>query len=114
MATDWTKKKEYRQLKKDLLEDLESRGLTGKMYTDKVEEYMGLWVTKKMLEEDVKQRGVYIEYQNGASQKGTTENKSLALMLKTSTQMLNIWTALGFRERAKAQEPAPEEIVDEL
>lgn len=99
-AGKWKKSKEYTALKKDLLEDLESRGLIGKQYTDKVEEYMDLWCILKMLNEDVLKRGVFVEYSNGATQKGTTENKSLSNAVRVSSQMLNIWSALGFREQA--------------
>ena len=53
-----------------------------------------------MLNDDIMRRGVYIEYSNGATQKGTTDNKSLTIAVRVSSQMLNIWTSLGFREQA--------------
>lgn len=90
----------YRELKSDMLDDLEARGLIGKKYTDKVEEYMNLWSWLQMLNDDIMRRGVYIEYSNGATQKGTTDNKSLTIAVRVSSQMLNIWTSLGFREQA--------------
>ncbi len=112
-ASDWMRKKEYKQLKKDMLNDLESRGLIAKQYVDKVEEYMRLWCWLQMLNEDIMERGVYIEYQNGSAQKGTTDNKSLGIAARISGQMLNIWSALGFREQAvNAKAVAPDE--DEL
>lgn len=83
-----------------MLDDLEARGLIGRQYTDKVQEYMNLWCWLKMLNEDVITRGVYVEYSNGATQKGTTDNKSLTIATRVSSQMLNIWAALGFREQA--------------
>lgn len=100
VSSAWTKTTEYAELKKDMLDDLETRGLVGNQYTDKVEEYMSLWCWLKMLNEDVVNRGVYIEYSNGATQKGTTDNKSLTIATRVSSQMLNIWAALGFREQA--------------
>lgn len=99
-AKNWEKTKEYAKLKKDMLDDLEIRGLVSAQYTDKVMEYMNLWCWLKMLNEDVMSRGVYVEYSNGATQKGTTDNKSLTIATRVSSQMLNIWTALGFREHA--------------
>lgn len=90
----------YRELKSDMLDDLEARGLIGKKYTDKVDEYMNLWSWLQMLNDDITRRGVYIEYSNGATQKGTTDNKSLTIAVRVSSQMLNIWTSLGFREQA--------------
>ena len=100
LRTDWSKSKEYQNLKKDLLDDLESRGLVGNQYTDKVEEYMDLWCLRNMLKEDIAERGVYVSYQNGANQKGTTDNKSVEKIVRVSSQLLSIWTALGFRELA--------------
>ena len=66
---DFSRTKEYRTLKKDMLDDLEARGLVGTQYTDKVEEYMNLWCWLQMLNQDILRRGVYIEYQNGPPKK---------------------------------------------
>ena len=41
--TDFTKKKNYKKLKEEMLADLESRGLISEPYLDKVDEYMRLW-----------------------------------------------------------------------
>ena len=76
MAKDWTKTKAYRELKQEMLDDLEARGLISRPDIDKVEEYMELWAQLKMLNADIKERGVSIEYQNGENQKGTTDNNS--------------------------------------
>lgn len=56
-----------KQLKQDMLDDLEMRGLVGRQYTDKVDEYINLWCWLQMLNEDVMARGVYLEYQNTGS-----------------------------------------------
>ena len=101
----WEKTAEYRKLKQDLLDDLESRGLVGQQYTAKVNEYMDLWVWFRMLNADVLERGVFVEYQNGANQKGTTENKSLTIATRVAAQMLNIWAALGFKDTAISSKP---------
>lgn len=101
----WEKTTEYKELRSDMLDDLQARGLVGKQYTDKVEEYMRLWCWLRMLDEDIKIRGVYIEYRNGATQKGMTDNKSLAIATRVSSQMLAIWSALGFRDQAVSSKP---------
>ena len=105
LCTAYVKTSEYKQLRQELLNDLQSRGLISQPYTDKVEEYMSLWCLKKILEEDIASRGVYVEYQNGANQRGTTDNKSVEKLVRVSSQMLNIWTALGFREQANNAKP---------
>ena len=75
-------------------------------YVDKVNEYMSLWCLEKMLAEDIAERGVYVEYQNGANQKGTTDNKSVEKIARISSQMLNIWRALGFQDQALNAKPS--------
>lgn len=102
----YAKKREFRELQKDLLDDLTARGLIIRPYLDKVEEYMGLWCLRRMLEEDIADRGVYVEYQNGANQRGTTDNKSVEKLVRVSSQMLSIWAALGFKEQAANAKPS--------
>lgn len=114
LAKKWMKKAEYTELKQDLLDDLDARGLIGRQFTDKVEEYMSLWCIFQMLREDVNTRGVSVEYSNGTAQKGVTDNKSLPMMTRVSSQMLNIWTALGFKELASSSRPQPAGDDDEL
>ena len=100
LRTAYAKTAEYKQLKQALVDDLESRGLISRPYLDKAEEYMSLWCLRKMLEEDIAARGVCVEYQNGANQRGTTDNKSVEKLVRVSSQMLSIWAALGFKEQA--------------
>lgn len=67
-----------------------------------------------MLHEDIRERGVFIEYQNGENQKGTTDNKSLTIATRVSGQMLSIWGALGFKEqavRAKAAAGGEDDVL---
>lgn len=109
-----TRTKAYKKLRSDMLDDLEARGVIGQQYTDKVEEYMQLWCYREMLHEDIRTRGVAVEYQNSATQKGVTENKSLNLITRISSQMLSIWGALGFREAATSAKPLPGADDDDL
>ena len=102
----FAKTREFRELRKDLLSDLSARWLISKPYLDKVEEYMGLWSLRRLLEEDIAARGVYVEYQNGANQKGTTDNKRVEKLVRVSSQMLSIWAALGFKEQAASAKPS--------
>lgn len=111
---DYKKTKQYRALKKELEDDLESRGLISEPYKDKVDEYMRLWCWLQMLNDDISERGVFIEYQNGENQKGTTDNKSLTIATRVSSQMLSIWAALGFKEQAVKAKAAAGGEDDEL
>lgn len=104
-CTDFTRTSAYKQLRRDMLGDLNARGLVASQYTDKVLEYLRLWCWLQMLNEDIVARGVYVEYSNGATQKGTTDNKSISLATTVSRQMLAIWAALGFRDQATSLKP---------
>ena len=106
MAT-WEKTKEFIELRGDMLDDLQARGLVGKQYTDKVEEYMALWCVLQQLKADIMEHGVTLEYKNGSNQYGVTDNKSVASITRVSAQMLQIWTALGFRSQATAASAPP-------
>lgn len=106
---DYKKTKQYKALKKELEDDLESRGLISEPYKDKVDEYMRLWCWLQMLNDDISERGVFIEYQNG-----TTDNKSLTIATRVSSQMLSIWAALGFKEQAVKAKAAAGGEDDEL
>ena len=59
------------QIKQDLIDQLERRGVYGQHYLDLVEDYMALWEVKRALIKDIKHRGVVVEYQNGRNQWGT-------------------------------------------
>lgn len=111
---DYKKTKQYKALKKELEDDLESRGLISEPYKDKVDEYMRLWCWLQMLNDDILVRGVFIEYQNGENQKGTTDNKSLTIATRVSSQMLSIWAALGFKDQAVKAKAAAGGEDDEL
>ncbi|WMJ81965.1 P27 family phage terminase small subunit [Clostridium sp. MB40-C1] len=84
-------------IKKDLLEQLKSNGVTGKAYIDLVEDYISLWEIKNALIKDIRERGVTIEYQNGKDQWGYKKNDSINELNKTSTQMLKILNELGLK-----------------
>ena len=98
LAQKYKRRKVYREIRDNMRDSLETRGLIGAHYTDKVDEYMRLWCHLQMLQDDVDERGVFVTYSNGATQKGTTENKSLTAEVRVSGQMLSIWTALGFKD----------------
>ena len=88
---------DFKWIKKDLLDQLERNGTCGKYYTDLVDDYMDLWLTKNLLINDIKTRGVVIRYNNGGGQSGTRKNDSIEQVLKVSTQMLKIIESLGIK-----------------
>lgn len=92
--------KAYKELHADLLTSLKIRDMVEQVYTDKVEEYMGLWCQLKDLDEDIAERGVTV-YDDKRGM--YVENRSLSLKIQVSRQMLNIFNSLGFKDSMKPE-----------
>lgn len=87
-----------KSLRDDLINQLKERGLEQKShYISLVDDYCRLWDVKNLLFEDVKKRGVNVEYNNGGGQKGYKKNDSLSELTKVNGQMLKILSELGLR-----------------
>lgn len=93
---NWERTKNYQNLRKDLLEDLEARGLVSEVYTESVERYMTLWVLYQEAQADIKERGMVVPDGRGAK----VENRMISLSLQTSKEMRAIYADLGFKEAA--------------
>lgn len=90
---DFRRGKGFRTLKKAMLDNLAERGLKQNVYTDKVEEYMDLWVLRQKLKSDITMRGLTVTDDRGRQ----TENRSVSLVVQVSRQMLALFNALGFK-----------------
>lgn len=90
----------YAEINGDLLQQLRVNQTTGKFYLDMVEDYMKLWLTKSLLLEDIKVRGVTVRYNNGGGQSGYKKNDSVEQVLKVNTQMLRILDSIGIKPSA--------------
>jgi len=91
------KKATKKEIKQDLLDQLDRNGTTGKYYIDLVDDYMDLYDTKEKLIKDIKERGVTCKYQNGENQWGYKKNDSVDQLLKVNQQMLKLLDALGIK-----------------
>lgn len=87
----------YAEIKKDLLDQLDRNGTIGKYYVDLVCDYMDLWITKCLLVDDIQERGVSVEYDNGGGQKGRKKNDSVEQRIKVNAQMLKLLSELGIK-----------------
>jgi len=56
--------KKYKEIKINLLVNLENQGIADQIMIDLVEEYMSLWITSKLLTIDIEKRGVSQTYNN--------------------------------------------------
>lgn len=106
----WENTKRYREMRRGLLDNLESRGLIEPVYKNLVEEYMTLWVQQQQLRADVEENGVTLWDEK---RKMNVENRSVSLGVTVSRQMLQIYTALGFKE-ISGEGAAPMQDDDEL
>ena len=93
----YTRLKLYKAIKKDLLDQLERNSTVGKYYTDLIEDYMNMWITKSLLTEDVKERGVRTYYNNGGGQSGYKKNESVDQHIKINAQMLKLLSEIGIK-----------------
>lgn len=91
------KKTSRKEIKADLLEQLERNGTIGKYYIDMVDDYMEMYDIESKLLDDIKLRGVSVEYNNGGGQQGMKKNDSVDMLIKTNKQMLTILDALGIK-----------------
>lgn len=85
--------KDFRTLKRAMLENLAARGLDQTVYADKVEEYLDFWVLRQELKADISQRGLTVTDDRGRQ----TENRSVSLAVQVSRQMMTLFNALGFK-----------------
>lgn len=93
------KSKEYKKIKKDLINQLKLKGANTPIFLSQVNDYMSMWVAKEMLIADVEKRGAYINYDNGGGQKGTKKNDSISDQVKINSQMLKLLEALDIKSK---------------
>lgn len=94
-----------KQIKNDLLDQLDRNGVVGEFYIDLVNDYMAMWDVKNKLIKDIREKGVSIRYQNGENQFGYKKNDSVAELQRTNNQMLKLLDHLGLR-------PSKQEAVE--
>ena len=87
----------FEEIRYDLLNQLEKRGIFGKYYIDLVDDYMDLWVTKCLLVDDIQRRGINVKYDNGGGQKGLKKNDSVEQRIKVNGQMLKLLSEMGIK-----------------
>lgn len=92
-----TRGKIYNSLKEQLELDDNFNDYT----EDLLKDYITMYDTKCMLAQDIEERGVSLEYDNGGGQKGRKSNPSIDLMNRTNAQMIKLLDALGLKPSKK-------------
>lgn len=99
-----------KDLKEDLLNQLETNGCLNSYFADLVDDYMNLWKTKNHLQVDIKKRGVQVSYNNGGGQSGVKKNDSVEQQLKVNMQMLKILAYLDLKPTRVEGEATDEDM----
>lgn len=86
-----------KQVRDDLLEQLERNGMIGSHCQDMVDDYMELWDISKALAKDIKKRGVTVECELADGRCKRVKNESVGELLKTNAQMLKILDSLELK-----------------
>ena len=93
------KKEDKREeIKKDLLNQLELKGMYQSYYIDMVEQYMRYYDIKNDLLKDIKDNGVRIEVTSGNGFTTAKINESIMIVQKTTPLMLKILKDLGLEK----------------
>ena len=87
--------KAFRELKTSMEDSLQARGLIEPVYTELLGRYLDLWCEYQHLTDDINERGVVVMDEKRGM---LVENRSLTIRHQTSNKMLDIYTALGFRD----------------
>lgn len=87
----------YKCIETDLKNQLIRQGADTAYTIDLIHDYMEFWVTKCLLEDDIRTRGVTILYNNGGGQKGRKKNDSVELKIKVTQQMTTILDKLSIK-----------------
>ena len=87
----------YKEIRKDLIEQLERNGTVGKYYEDLVDDYMRMWITKNLLIDDITGRGVTVRFDNGGGQSGMKKNESVDQLIRINAQMLKHLDSIGIK-----------------
>lgn len=83
------------EIKSDLLEQIERNGTYGKYYVDLIEDYMSLWDAKNGLVEDIRTRGVTVDYISNTGQTNVKKNESVGELVKVNSQMTKLLDSIG-------------------
>lgn len=93
------KEEEKREnIKKDLLNQLELKGMYQSYYIDMVEQYMEYYDLKNELNKDIRINGVRVEVMTGNGFTTTKSNESIPTLQKTTSLMLKILKDLSLEK----------------
>ncbi|MEG2001079.1 MAG: RNA polymerase subunit sigma-70 [Evtepia sp.] len=90
-------KEKRKEIRQDLLDQLERGGTTGGYYRDLVADYMDLWDTKNRFMADIKERGAKVLVVTASGSENMKTNDSVTDLIKVNAQMLKILDSIGIK-----------------
>lgn len=99
----------YKRIKASLIEQLDKNGLNTPFYVDKVETYMTLWISKKILEHDIEQCLIVNKLSYMDSTENREQGETAIKIIKIDERMGKILKEIGVTPKSVAVE-----IEDEL
>lgn len=110
MAKNIRQTKKFRELKSSMKDNLAARGLVEPVYHELLGRYLDLWCEYQNLTDDINERGVVVMDEKRGM---LVENRSLTIRHQTSNKMLDIYSALGFRDISNPKTAAKPGIANE-
>lgn len=109
LAKNYKTSTNYKRIKSSLLEQLDKNGLNMPFYIDKIETYMTLWISKKILQNDIEEYLIT----NKIGGTDSTENREQS---ETSLKIIKIDERMGkiLKELNITPKSVSIEVEDEL
>lgn len=105
---DWTRTKAYRDILRDLLDQLERNGTVGEQFKGLVDDYMKMWVIKEQLAADIKERGVLVPAFGPGGREYLKKNDSVDQLPKYNAQMMKLLNEIGIKPD---QNPGEDDVL---
>ena len=100
----------YRELKSSMEQSMKERGLSAAVFRDQLSRYLDLWCEYQELSDDISERGVVVMDEKRGM---LVENRSLTIRHQTSNKMLDIYSALGFRDISAPRTGPKQDVEDD-
>lgn len=97
------------KIKESLIKQLKVKGANVAHFEDLINDYLFLYDTKKLLQKDIKKRGVSYETTSASGYPITKQNQSVKDLVAVEKQMTALLKELGLTTDA----PTGEEVVDD-
>lgn len=98
-----------KKIKESLIKQLEVKNANVAHFQDLIFDYLVLYNTKKMLQDDIKTRGVSYKTVSAAGYEITKQNQSIKDLVAVEKQMLSILKEMGLTTDA----PTGEDVMDD-